>query len=51
MKIRIWTNGEAIDKYADQWVILPDRSLMGVKKTVVDSVFYCWQKIELISDA
>ena len=22
----------------------------GVKKTVVDSVFYCWQKIELISD-
>ena len=51
MKIRIWMHGEAVDMYADQWVILPDRSLIGVRKTAVDSVFHCWEKIEVWPDA
>ena len=57
MKIRIWVHGEGVDMYADQWVILPDRSLIGVRRsdrlligvgwTVINNIFYDWEKIEV----
>ena len=51
MKIRIWIDGMPLEMLTDKWLILGDGSLRGIKKNVIDSVFYCWQKIEALPDS